>query len=414
MKKIILISILLLSLLSCRKTEEDSQTILLLHYFTGNLSAGIDNLTTSVNSNQKNFNLITTPMDHEEFKVSIRIQLESQNPPDLFTYWAGSRTKYLVKNDKISPITDIFKTTIDPSVFDKSVLNACSYNGEIYMLPITRHYVGFFYNKKIFNDYSIHIPKNWDDLIKAAEVIKANGVTPFALGAKNRWPAQFWFDYILLRTAGYSYREKLMNNEASYNDQEVINTMELWKGFIDRGFFGQNILVDDWDKAVLDLATGDSAMTLMGTWTIPTLEAEGLEADVDYGFFSFPIIDPEQGIVSLGPIDGVLLSKGSRNKEISKDVLYQLTGSETQEAFNSNSGAIAPQIHVKDDIYNPIQLQIKDLIKQSKNWAFNYDLATTPIVSEAGLNFFVDFLDQPDDYVELLDRLEKYKMENKE
>ena len=56
----------------------------------------------------------------------------------------------------------------------------------------------------------------------ACKTLKGAGVKPFALGSKNRWPAQFWFDYILLRTAGPEYRAKLMAGEASYTDPEVM------------------------------------------------------------------------------------------------------------------------------------------------------------------------------------------------
>lgn len=36
------------------------------------------------------------------------------------------------------------------------------------------------------------------------DTLKAKGVVPIALGAKDQWPAQFWFDILLLRTAPYA------------------------------------------------------------------------------------------------------------------------------------------------------------------------------------------------------------------
>jgi multiple sugar transport system substrate-binding protein/raffinose/stachyose/melibiose transport system substrate-binding protein len=50
------------------------------------------------------------------------------------------------------------------------------------------------------------------------------------LGSRERWPAQFWFDYLLLRTAGPKYRAELMAGEKSYTDPEVVRVMEMWKG----------------------------------------------------------------------------------------------------------------------------------------------------------------------------------------
>lgn len=406
MFKKIIICLILLGLVGCSRSPEDTPSVLFLHYFTGNLSSGIDNLTKVINTSQDDFELIATPLEHEEFKVSIRLQLETPNPPDLFSYWAGARTKYLLDSGKLEPITDLFKEGVDRSNFDESIINACSYNSDIYMLPLTRHYVGFFYNKRVFDKLNLKEPKNWDELLQIAEVLKDSNITPFALGAKNRWPAQFWFDYLLLRTAGYEYREGLMQNKKSYTDRDVHDVMKIWKELLDAEYFNKETTLSDWDDASLEVVSEQSAMTLMGTWTIPLLEAEGMVANEDYGFFPFPEMKKGVSMVSLGPIDGVLMAKGSKNSELSLDVLYHLAQEKTQEVFNSDSGAIAPHVGVRNEVYNPIQLEIKGLIKQSDYWAFNYDLASTPVVSEAGLDLFVDFLEQPERYKELLSKME--------
>ena len=69
--------------------------------------------------------------------------------------------------------------------------------------PFGYHYAGMFYNPKVMADAGITtMPKTWDDLLAACKTLKDKGVDPIALGSKNRWPAQFWFDYLLLRTAG--------------------------------------------------------------------------------------------------------------------------------------------------------------------------------------------------------------------
>lgn len=377
-----------------------------LHYFTGDLNQGIFKLSEVINDKLKSINLVVTALEHEEFKTNIRIQLDSGNPPDLFSYWAGARTNYLIEQEKIIPISDEFESTINPLDFDEVIINACSYKGKLYMLPLTRHFVGFFYNKEIFKKYNINVPTDWETLLVAAERVKQNGLIPFSLGAKNRWPAQLWFDYILLRTAGYNYREDLMNKAARYNDLEVLKTMDIWKHIIDEGYFNSNFKDYSWTDAVDELIEGKSAMTLMGTWLIPYMENHGLESDKDYGFFPFPEIDKEVENVSLGPIDGVLLSKGSKNKGSSLKVMQNIAQPEVQQAFNMLSGAIAPHNKVSTEIYSPMQMEIIDLIKKSSHWAFNYDIATEPYISEAGLDFFIDFLESPDQYERLLNELQ--------
>lgn len=408
MSKKILVIMILLSLISCSRNRDKEVTVSLLHYFTGNLSSGVETLSDIIDTEEANINLVATPLDHEEFKVGIRVQLDSINPPDLFTYWAGARTNYLAQNSKILPITSIFEEKVDRTVFDKSILEACSYNGEIYLLPITRHYVGFFYNKRIFNNLGIEPPKSWEEFLEISSIIKNSGIAPYSLGIKNRWPGQFWFDYILLRTAGYNYREELMSNSNSYLDSEVNRAILIWKDIIDKGYFQKDSLDKDWDYAALEVVKGRASMTLMGTWVIPLLESEGLTANVDYGFFPFPTIAELEELVSLGPIDGILISKGANNINEAKEILYHLSMPETQEEFNSLSGAIAPQKNADTSIYNSVQLEIKELMEKSSHWSFNYDLASTPIVSEAGLDFFVNFLNQPKNYEKDLRELDAY------
>lgn len=378
---------------------------MLLHYFTGNLAQGFMEFTKEINKKLKDVYLVSTPLEHEEFKTSIRIQLETDNPPDLFSYWAGARTDYLIEKGMVSPISSIFDNGVNRELLDESIIDACSYNDELYLFPLTRHFVGFFYNKALFKKFNLTPPKTWDELISIAELVKSNDITPFSLGSKNRWPAQFWFDYILLRTAGFDYRQDLMNKSASYTDLEVLKTIDIWKNLLDQEYFNKDYRELTWADAAEKLVTGEAAMTLIGTWVLQFLGNNN--SDSEYGFFPFPQMDSDIESVALGPIDGILLAKNANNKEKSLEILQFLAIPERSEALNAKSGALSPFKSINDSIYSPLQLEIKDQIQKNTHWAFNYDLATEPQVSEAGLEFFVDFMENPHDYEALLNELQK-------
>ena len=67
-----------------------------------------------------------------------------------------------------------------------------------------------FYNKSVFSKAGINtMPRTWDEFLSLCAKLKSRGITPIALGSKNRWPAQFWFDYLILRTVGPDYRHNL-------------------------------------------------------------------------------------------------------------------------------------------------------------------------------------------------------------
>ena len=53
----------------------------------------------------------------------------------------------------------------EDKLFSKAVTEACTYNGKKYILPVTQHYVGFFYNKKVFAAAGVQPPSNWNGQI---------------------------------------------------------------------------------------------------------------------------------------------------------------------------------------------------------------------------------------------------------
>jgi multiple sugar transport system substrate-binding protein/raffinose/stachyose/melibiose transport system substrate-binding protein len=95
------------------------------------------------------------------------------------------------------------------------------------------------------------------------------GITPIALGAKDKWPAQFWFDLLLLRTAPYEFRQKLMQGSASYNDPPVRAVFARWAQLLKAGYFNARPNDLAWDSGANEqVFSGQAALTLMGTWNI--------------------------------------------------------------------------------------------------------------------------------------------------
>lgn len=407
MRKLYMLLILVLLLVGCSSNdslvnnEKEYNMITFLHYFSDELSGGIDEMVEKYNTTQDESVLKAVPIDHESYKLSVIGAIKSNSPSDIYSYWAGAKTQSIIED--LEPITDVWNDNNLNDDFPKHLVDAASvYNGEKYLLPITQHYVTFFYNKKIFEQYEIEIPKTWNELNDVADILVKNNITPFELGNEHKWPAQFWFDYILLRTAGYDYRESLMNGNASYLDDEVKVVFSMWKDLIDKGYFNEDMNNIDWNTVVAErLANNESAMTLMGTWLMPILDTV-MEAGIDYDYFSFPIIDPSIDISALGPVDGLIIPKTSKNISKSKKVAVYFAKEESQIAMSIGSGAFAPNQNVDVYIYSPLQLRMLNDISDSVYWSFNYDLSTIPAVSEIGLDLFYEFIEFPEAIDELL------------
>lgn len=404
----VILSILLsLSLAGCQQEKDQviatRKTMTLLHYFSGAFSGGIDALVGGFNQEQDIYQLEAIPIDHEAFKTSVLKGLEDNNPPELYSYWAGAKTNAI--KDKLQPLDAIWDSENLEKRFSSSIINSASkIDGHYYLLPITQHYVTIFYNKKIFESLNIEKPRTWAEFLEACQTIKEAGITPIGLGSKNKWPAQFWFDYLLLRTAGYEKREALMRGEMSYDSQEVIKTFELWQDLIAKGYFNRDPNATDWSEIPLKgIANGEIAMTLMGTWMINVLESETtMTAGKEFDFFDFPMMDENIEKTALGPVDGIIVPKESVNPEGALEAIAYLARLESQRSMALGSGSLSPSLEVPSNTYGVLQREILQNIQEQKYWAFNYDLATKPEVAELGLQLFSEFLEFPEAYQTLL------------
>jgi len=91
----------------------DGTSIRFLHYWTGSLSGGIDNLVQAYNRSNPQLPVSVKGMEHESFKGAILALLAGGGAPDIFSYWAGARVGALVDAGKLRTFADIYRLTRD-------------------------------------------------------------------------------------------------------------------------------------------------------------------------------------------------------------------------------------------------------------------------------------------------------------
>lgn len=374
------------------------------HYFSGDLGAQAFAEIWPTCTEQTGIEMDNPTIDHEAFKDAILVQLAGGNAPDLFSYWAGARTQSLIDNGQLDPINDLWEEAGLDAVIPASIADsAATYGGDKYLVPFVHHYAGMFYNPQVMADAGItEMPTDWAGLMDVASTLQGAGVTPFALGSMNRWPAQFWFDYLVLRTQGPEFRAQLMAGEIGYDDPGVVAALELWKEVLDAGYFNTSPNGVDWTDAADQVVNGDAAMTLMGTWITGYWDGNGLTAGEDYDFFAFPEVEPGVALASVGPVDGWVMPSGGPNPEGAQQILECLSGPETQKTMALLQGAIAANTEADLSEQNDVMQAAATQVANSEAFVFNYDLATPPAVAEVGLDMFVEFIDNPGDIAGLL------------
>jgi multiple sugar transport system substrate-binding protein/raffinose/stachyose/melibiose transport system substrate-binding protein len=372
------------------------------HYFSGELNQDNLNTVMATFTEETGIGVVDSPIGHEDFKAGILAGVASGVLPDVFSYWAGARVQFVVDAGALQPIDAMWDAAGLDDVVPAGVADAATlYNGERYFVPFNIHYAALFYNPKVWAEAGIEVPDTWAGLLEAFAEFEMQGIDPIALGSKFRWPGQFWFDYLLLRTAGPDYRNALMAGDASYEDAEVVHAMTVWQSLIDAGYFVDGANAYDWVDAADQVANGEAAVTLMGTWIGGYWKGQELVPGEDYDFFEFPPVHPHLHIdvpqAGVGPIDGWVMTANADAASAGALMEYLVSDVDTQTLWNTSYGSISPNVNVDPMAYDVVAAKAGASIANAAVYAFNYDLATTPPVAECGLDMFSAFMDDSSD-----------------
>lgn len=403
-KRIFRLLVLTVVMLSISAVFVSAQSeISIVHYYSDALGQEtMGGILDGFNAAHPEYAVVDNSAGHEDFKTQILVTIAGNNPPDIFSYWAGARTQFIVDAERLMPLDDFWATANLDDFIPAGVKTAAVYNGNIYNIPMNVHVVGFFYNPKVMAAAGItEMPATWDEFLAVCATLKESGVTPIALGSRNRWPAQYWFDYTVSRTAGPEYRQKLMAGEAKYTDPEVETAMEAWKTLTDAGYFVADANAYDWDEAANMVANGDAAMTLMGTWITGLWNGNGLEPITDYDFFPFPVIDPDVPVVVHGSIDGWVVPENAKNPDGASALLEWFLSPEIQQTWALGQGALAASTAIDQTAYSPVMAKAAAHLAEV-NFLSGYDLSTTPPMAEGGLDMFAMFMNDPSGYKDYL------------
>jgi multiple sugar transport system substrate-binding protein/raffinose/stachyose/melibiose transport system substrate-binding protein len=331
--------------------------------------------------------------------------LTADPAPDVLTWFAGNRARFFIDKGLIYDFTKEWDEAKMADVIAPGFQALATYQDGKYFLPTSYYWWAIYYRPSLFEQAGIEKPpETWDELLTACDQLNAAGITPFTIGARFKWPAAAWFDYLNMRTNGPQFHIDLMDLKESYTDERVFKTFEHWQELIDHKCFIEDPAAYDWQEAIDPMVQGTAAMYLMGGFIKDSYPDEA-EGDLD--FFRFPIIDPNVPVGEDAPTDGYFMSSNAANPAGGAAFLMYLASKEVQQRSLEELGRLPTRTDVDlSNIAPDIQQGIK-LIQSADYIAQFYDRDTTPPMAEAGMEAFMRFWDDPTQIQELLQGLEE-------
>lgn len=305
-------------------------------------------------------------LENEAFKAKLPTMLQSDDSrPDLFYSWAGG---VMQAQDKAGLLKDVTADLADvESTMSPTAVNAFKVDGKVVGVPFEMGEVAFYYNKKLFAQAGLKAEdiKTWDDLLGAVKTLKAAGITPMVVGAGEKWPMAFFYDYLVLRVGGENaLPDAKAGKEGGFKSAAFV---EAGKRLHELGAlepFQPGYLQTTHAQSAGVFGDGKAAMDLMGQWLLGmqapnSASGKGVAAE-DIGILSFPTVPGGKGKATdtLGGINGFLVTKSAPKEAI--DFLKFFS----QEKYAEEAAATGAYIPVVKGaskvITDPLQKRLAD------------------------------------------------------
>ena len=291
-----------------------------------------------------NVKINITVMENEAFKAALQTNLQAGDVPDLFQSWGGGGLREQVDAGLVQDITDASSGFIGD--LTEGATSLYQVDGKQYGVPFNAGMVGLWYNLDLFEQAGIDgPPATWDELLEDVQTLKDAGITPLAVGAGDKWPAHFWYSYLMVRLGGAD----AMNQIAEDNNFEVPAVIEAGERVgelialdpFQAGFLGAGWDAPDGESGTM--ASQGAAMDLMGQWAPGAFANQaGVESVADLpwriGWAPFPTVDGGVGAATdaFGGADGFAVGKDAPPEAV--DFLAFITDEANQETWAANSG----------------------------------------------------------------------------
>ncbi len=310
----------------------------------------------------------------QPYKDKIRVLTAGGELPDIYFSWAGDFAKKFVRAGLAADLTSEIEGTEWGSSLAGAAVNAWTYDGKVYGIPISVDGKFFLYNTKMFADNGVSVPATFDDLLAACDTFKSKGIQPITLGNKDGWAA---IHYLTSLNAKYVPRATLDKDyevaTGEFTDPGYVQALnalvELNTRCLTQGANGI-----DYTVAQAELMNGKAAMYYgqsveFKTFTTAGGAPAGFEDSWD--FFPMPPVAGGAGDQNslTGAPDGFIVNAKSQNLPLAIDFMKFLTNKQNGEAFTTTVGRLSSVVGTANETNAfPQLMKALDLINKASGY----------------------------------------------
>lgn len=289
----------------------------------------------------------------------VKTRLATGGLPDLIVYNSGS---LLMALNPDKHFVDLSEEPFMESVMD-SYKEVVSDKGKTFGIPAQSSQVGaWFYNKRVYEELGLTIPKTWDELMDNNEKIKAAGKTAVIGTYGELWTSQLPIlaDFYNLQAEVPNFAEEYTAGKAKYaTTPEALRGFERIEELGTNGYMNEDFTVATYEQGMQLLAEGDGVHYPMLAQVLPIIAEKYPEQIDDIGVFPQPGDHPDIHGLTVWMPDTIVISKESQKVDAAKQWMEFFISEQGIEVYETKYKSVGPYviegIELSDDSYEAVK-----------------------------------------------------------
>lgn len=222
----------------------------------------------------------------------IKTKLATSDMADVFAYNSGSLMQAL------DPARNLVPLDGDAAMANvlESYLPAVTFDGHAYGVPIGQAMGGgILYNKRVFADLDLDVPKTWAEFMANNAKIKDAGIDPVLGTYGDTWTSQLLIlaDFHNVTSVQPDWAERYTVNDAKYADEPALKGFQRLEEVYQAGYLNKDFASLKQGQGLQRLVDGEVAQYPMLTFVTPAYVDLADDAAETIGFFAQPGDDAE-------------------------------------------------------------------------------------------------------------------------
>lgn len=271
----------------------------------------------------------------------VKTRLATGDMTDVFLYNSGSLFQAIAPQQNLVPLGD------QPYVgqLDADFKSTVTAAGQPYGVPMGGVTGGaVLYNRKIFADLGLQVPKTWAEFMAGNAKIKAAGIAPVVQTFGDTWTSQLFVlgDFHNVAAADPRFAADYTANKAKFaTTPAALAGFQHQQDVYDAGYLNKDFASAKLDDGLKQLAQGKGAQYPMLTFAVGGMVANFPESAKDVGLFALPGDDAAKNGLTVWSPAGIYIPKSTQGAklEAARKLLAYIA---SPDGCASQAAAIAP------------------------------------------------------------------------